>query len=456
MSSLRAGAIGIAIIAFAVYMAFKGPIPFTGSPFVLEAMFTQNTNLHVKSPVRIAGVNVGVVTGVTPAGNGSTAGIVSMQIDSNGLPIHTDATIHVRPRIFLEGNWYVDLSPGTPSAPIVKSGGMLPAANATGPVQLDRVLSALGSDTRTDLEAALRGFGASLNQPTAQSLNRALQYSTAALKASAIVNEALLGTAPHDLSGTVTGGDNVLRALATRQPQLTGLVTSFDATMAALAARQQQLRQTLGDLPALLRATDGANTKLDASFAPTQAFARELLPGVNQTAATIDAALPWNAQAQRLVSKTELGGLLNDLTPAVQGTGSAIGSARTLVTALDSFNRCLLGDLIPTGNEVISDPPLSSTYPVYDEIYQGAVGLAGALQGFDGNGRFIRVQTGGGPVATTSSPLPQAGPLHANQPLPPLGTRPAWPGQAPPVNRTVACYTFGAPNLSAATTGAGP
>ena len=42
-----------------------------------------------------------------------------MSINPNGLPIHADATAKIRPRIFLEGNFYVDLHPGTPSAPVL-------------------------------------------------------------------------------------------------------------------------------------------------------------------------------------------------------------------------------------------------------------------------------------------------------------------------------------------------
>ena len=50
------------------------------------------------------------------AGPGNTA-IVTMAIKDVGLPIHEDATLKVRPRIFLEGNFFVDLKPGTPHAP---------------------------------------------------------------------------------------------------------------------------------------------------------------------------------------------------------------------------------------------------------------------------------------------------------------------------------------------------
>ena len=40
-----------------------------------------------------------------------------MEIDEKGLPIHKDATLKIRPRIFLEGNFFVDLKPGSPSSP---------------------------------------------------------------------------------------------------------------------------------------------------------------------------------------------------------------------------------------------------------------------------------------------------------------------------------------------------
>ncbi len=185
-----------------------------------------------------------------------------MTIQSNGLPIHADATADIRPRLFLEGNFYVDLHPGTPAAPIVRSGHTLPASQTTGPVQLDRVLSALRSNTRADLQTVLQGLGRSLNgRPTAaqdatqdpsvrgltagEALNQSLQYAAGAFKASAIVNAALLGIQPGDLTRVVTGNAQVFRGLASSGQHLSDLVTSFDATMGALAARQQDLSATI-------------------------------------------------------------------------------------------------------------------------------------------------------------------------------------------------------------------
>ena len=74
-------------------------------------------------------------------------------------------------------------------------------------------------------------------------------------------------------------------------------MTSFNATMGALAARQQELSTTIALLPPSLRAADSALGPLQASFGPTQEFAKLLTPSVKQTAPTITAGLPWLAQS---------------------------------------------------------------------------------------------------------------------------------------------------------------
>ena len=55
-----------------------------------------------------------------------------------------------------------------------------------------------------------------------------------------------------------------------------------------------------------------------------------------------------------------------------------------------------------------------------------------------------------------TSSVPGIGPLFGNAVLQPLGTRPAYTGKAPPINRKVACYKNAKPNLNKVSTGAGP
>ena len=67
----------------------------------------------------------------------------------------------------------------------------------------------------------------------------------------------------------------------------------------------------------------------NTAFPPTRAFAREILPGVRETAPTIDAAFPWIRQTRALVSPAELQGLVNDLQPAVSDLAVASSTTRS-------------------------------------------------------------------------------------------------------------------------------
>ncbi len=258
-----------------------------------------------------------------------------MDIDHDALPIHANATAPIRSRIFLEGNFYVDLTPGSPSAPDLKSGATLPAANTSGPVQLDRVLSALNSNARGNLQTLLRGLGAALNaEPTAaedagqdpsvkgltggQSLNKSLDYSVGAFRASSIVNEALLGTQPHDLENVVIGNSEVLQGLAGAGAQLAELraYVQPDARRAGRAPAGAERRRSRC-CRRCSRTRIRPTPRSTAPSAPTQQFAAAIVPGIKQLGPTISAALPWLSQATALSSQADLGGLLKDLAPAV-------------------------------------------------------------------------------------------------------------------------------------------
>ena len=98
-----------------LYFGFTKDIPFTQG-YRLKAQFESANSIRPNSPVRIAGVEVGKVKSVEPV-EGTNAALLVMELNDAALPIHEDATAKIRPRIFLEGNFFVDLKPGTPDAP---------------------------------------------------------------------------------------------------------------------------------------------------------------------------------------------------------------------------------------------------------------------------------------------------------------------------------------------------
>ena len=85
-----------------------------------------------------------------------------------GLPLHKDATLKIRSRIFLEGNFFVDLTPGTPEGEELEDGDTIPVTRTSTPVQLDELLTALQTNDRESLQDLLDGLGDGLNgKPTA-------------------------------------------------------------------------------------------------------------------------------------------------------------------------------------------------------------------------------------------------------------------------------------------------
>jgi phospholipid/cholesterol/gamma-HCH transport system substrate-binding protein len=465
----RVGAIVLAVLAVIVFLGFTKHVPFTHG-FRVKAVFESANSIRKNSPVRIAGVNVGKVVGIDGE-QGSNAAVVTMEIDDNGLPIHKDATFKIRPRIFLEGNFFVDVAPGTPSSPTIDSGDTIPVTQTSTPVQLDQILTALQSGTRRSLQEVLDGLGTALtHKPTptenreadpstrgetaAKSLNDAIVYGGRAFRGTAVVADALRGTQDHDLSRLIAGLSRTTGGLGRNERQLSDLVTNFNRTVAATASEAGNLRRSIRLLAPTLVHADSALDALNAAFPPTRAFAREILPGVRETPATIDAAFPWIAQARPLLGPNELGGVAKVLSPATGDLASVIDESLQLLPQADLVSKCATRVVLPTGNIKISDPPLSTNTENYKESWYTMVGLAGEGQNFDGNGMYVRFQPGGGDqtVSMDAGGTP-ADPYFANAVALPLGSRPAFPGRRPPYKPDVPCYTNKLPNLNAATTG---
>lgn len=157
ISPVRASLLGIALLLAVSYLIFTKGLPFQHH-YTVNAIVRSSNLLVPGSPVRIGGVDVGKVTSVGRYRDTSDAQ-VTMRIDAIGQPVHADATLRIRPRLFLEGNFYVDLSAGTPSAPELPDGGTIPLAHTGDPVQIDQVLGALPADIRSHLQQTLKGSG---------------------------------------------------------------------------------------------------------------------------------------------------------------------------------------------------------------------------------------------------------------------------------------------------------
>jgi ABC-type transporter Mla subunit MlaD len=456
------------LIAIGVYLAFAKEIPFTGGGYQLTATFENATTLRETAPVRIAGVTVGEVQSVEPDGD---AAKVTFTVDDAGRPIHTDAVIEIRPRLFLEGNFFLDVDPGSPNAPELPDGGDIPITQTATAVQVDEVLTALQAPERRGLQRLLEGYGTALTyQPTAaddvdqapivrgesaaESLNDAFRYGGPAGRGTAIVNEALLGEHPHDLSGFIRGFSQVFGKLADRETELSDLITNFNVFTGALAAESTNLADTFSELAPTLEEAQPSLRHLSEALPPLRRLAIDLRPGVQELPATIAAGNPWLDQSRALLRDSELGGLARLLSNTAPGLAEAARSSKPLFSEQTALARCTSKVLVPTGDIVVRDR-FATGQPNFNEFFYGITGFAGAIQSFDGNGPYVRFQSGGGPVllkgnnpSGVKAGLSQQTFNFANAIQEPAGIQPFQPANPPPFRMDFACARNPVPNVN--------
>jgi len=371
----------------------------------------------------------------------------------------------------LEGNWFVELQPGSPSAPTLSSGQTLPITQTSDPVQLDQVLDALNTDTRANLQNFLIGYGDGLTRKpdaaenaeqdpivrglnAAQAINKAYQRGPTSLRGSAIVLQATAGTEPHDLSKLVASIGKVASGLNVHEQQLGELIGNFDNFFHSFAVQAPSLSATVAELPSSLRNIDRGLGALDAAFPPTRTFALDILPGVRATDATVTATLPWIEQVQASFAPTELGGVAKGLVEATPSLAKLTSEQTPFYQQTELFNKCLVKVLIPAANAKLQDGSSTSGVEAYKEFWYGLAGLAGIGQSFDGNGTMTHFLLGSGGPTIISAPTSIQGTklkglkLLAHASLPPLGTRPAFPAEEPPYKPLVPCYTQSAPEFN--------
>ena len=402
-NNVAAAVLALVIIVPLVYLGFTKSIPFKPS-YEIKAAFESSNNLKKGSPVRIAGVEVGKVTKVERAERGGEAALVTMRVGKAGRPIHDDARAKIRPRIFLEGNFFVDLEPGTPGAAEIEDEGTIPINQTAVPVQFDQLLTSLQSDTREDLKTLLDAYGNALDKGGAEAFNRSIPYWKSAYRDTAIVNEASLGETEHDLSGYVENAGATAEALDRNPVQLKSLITDFNTTANAFAREQEALRASIAELPRTLRAAQPALASLNASFPPLRAFTADLRPGVRSSEAALDASIPLFRELRGLVSEDELKGLAADLRPTIPALARLSRDSIPLAQQNRLLASCQNEVVLPWSKDKIEDKQFPAQGPVYTEAPKAFPGLAGESRSGDANGQWFRVLAAGGTNLVQLSP----------------------------------------------------
>jgi phospholipid/cholesterol/gamma-HCH transport system substrate-binding protein len=468
-SPFAAGAIAIVVLVVVAYFAFTKANPFA-DPYELNFVVRSANEMKQRSPVRIAGVEVGKVTEVEPIASDDrdllpqhadeSYAKVTMRIDDDeALPIKEDATIKIRNRIFLEGNYFVELHPGSPSAEEIPSGSTLPPNQADFPTQQHQVLQdVLRRDQREDFQIIFHELSTALDGAGAAGFNEAIRYWEEAYRDSAQVSEAYLGTEKHDLSRLLRSQGKVFGALSRNEDALKGFVTNLNRTMAAFASQEDNLKATIPQLRDVVKVGRPALQSLNSALPSLRAFAREALPGTRAASPTLDAQIPLVRQLRQLVSEDELQGLANDLRHALPDIVHLNKGSTKTFEYTRALSSCQNNVLVPFAHEPIPDPDFASDNPDDDnsgepwfkQQQRAFVGLAGESRMFDANSSFFRVQAGGGPaqLVTTGE---TGNDYFANTLFPIEGVRPISPldGYRPKFRPDQPCEMQEVPDLHA-------
>jgi phospholipid/cholesterol/gamma-HCH transport system substrate-binding protein len=431
---LLAAAIVIFAVLSVTFYAFNGGLPFVHR-FTLYAVVDNAVNIRASSPVRIAGVDVGAVQGTSPDGDATK---IAFTVDTGGRPIHTDATVTIRDRLFLEGNYYLDLFPGSPSAPILREGSTIPATRTASPVQFFKLLSVFDANTRAALTNSLatleRGFGPqpgrSLSASGAAGLKDAIPQLTPVLKDTAWITSALRGLEPGDTGRLLRSAAEVTTTLAGNTAALTGLVDGLNTTATALASTDGALARSVAGVDQTLQVAPPALTAVDGALPPVARLAMALAPSLKLAPPILTSVIQSVDQLSDVVAPAERGRLLTSLKATFEQLPSLLTELGRVFPVTKAVTDCLRTHVTPILDSIVPDGSLSSGRPVWQDFVHFLPGVASAAQNFDGNGYWIRLLVGAGTSSFSLGNLPGVGELVGDTPsnTPIEGSRPIWQG----------------------------
>jgi ABC-type transporter Mla subunit MlaD len=256
---MRRLAVILVVLAAGVVVAAAGTGSSRGAggPYQVRAIFDDAAFAVAGEDVRIAGANVGTISGLDVTAGKKAAVTISIN-DARFTPFHANATCAIRPQSLI-GERYINCLPGNSSAPALTriahgpgSGTYyLPLARTSSPVDSDIVQDIYQQPIRErfalildELGTGLAARGSDLNAVIHRA-NPALGNTDKVLKILARQNKALAQLA--------TDSDAVLAPLAKVRKQIAGFVVGANTTSVASAARARDIARSFQLFPQFLR-----------------------------------------------------------------------------------------------------------------------------------------------------------------------------------------------------------
>jgi phospholipid/cholesterol/gamma-HCH transport system substrate-binding protein len=323
-----------------LWLAFGGPVPLKPKGYRVTASFAEAASLATEADVRISGVPVGKVKSIE-ADTATGRSDVTFELDPKYAPLPDDAQAILRQKTLL-GETYVELTPGTKSAPKLAEGGRLAEGQVSETVELDEILRTFEPETREAFQVWMQSQAAAIDGH-GRDLNNALgNLGPFADDAAELVD--ILDRQEPAVQRLIRDTGVVFEALTERDGQLRDLIENSNRVFATTAARDRELQETFIALPTFERESRETLRRLDQ-------FARETDPLVTQL-----------RPAARELSPTliELGELAPDLEAFFRESNQLIDASKAGFPAAER----ILEDLTPLLGQV--DPALRELNPILD------------------------------------------------------------------------------------------
>lgn len=363
----------------------------------INAEFSRDYKLiPYQDVVKLAGVRVGEITGVSKSPQGTT--IVSMHLDSGVIQKLGDApSAAIRPTLVVGGIYDLALTSGGVGNSFPAE-GTIPLARTSVPVELDRVLSTLNKPARHGIQTSVQQTENTLAKGGEPALQQVLTAAPGTLAPTGVVLTAANGTRPGtDIPQLINGLERTAAVLNHRDGQLSSILDSLQRTTGALAAASRPLAQTINTAPATLRTTRAGLSDLQGSLDRLTATAPAFRPSAQALDPLLQHLDPVLARTRPVVN--DLNDLLHQARPLVNQLVPTAGQLDTVLhdvrgpvidrlrgPILDTFNNDWHGTGIYAGG--------GDDHKFYQEAaYLASVG-AGVFKFKDNNGGQARLMAG--------------------------------------------------------------
>jgi virulence factor Mce-like protein len=287
----------VGILLF-LWLQFGGPIPLRPKAYEVRIAFPEATGLQKNLDVRASGITIGKVRDVE-VDQGTSRTLTTLSIDEDYAPLPSNMRAILRTKTLL-GETFVELTPGSKTAPKIQDGGRLDDGQVAETVELDEIFQTYDPTTRKAIQMWQQELGRGVRD-RGESLNNAL------------------GQLPE----FTDGGADLLEVLHRQERAVRGLFRDTGVVYGALTQDEDKLASLIKNSHALFSQTSSQRDALAEAFQIFPTF-------LDESRLTLKRVEDFSRHARPLVQ---------DLRPVAEELRPTLVSLRRLAPNLNTYFR---------------------------------------------------------------------------------------------------------------------